>query len=256
MISKKKSFKGLTAAILAGGLGTRLRPVVCDRPKALAEVHGRPFLSYVLDQLAAAGLARVALCTGHMGEQVRAVFGDRRDGMELIYSREAAPLGTGGALRLALPHLSSDPVLVMNGDVFCGIDPGDFYDWHLSRGAAATLAIVRAGEAARYGRVGVNAAGEIVHFAEKCAGPDTAWINAGIYLLDRYLIAGIDPRRMVSLEREVFPRWIGKGLYGYSCNGGFLDIGTPESYSEARKFFAAVAAPEASGGQAKGERTR
>ena len=230
--------KDVVAAVLAGGLGTRLRPVVSDRPKVLAAVHGRPFLSYVLDQLAAAGVLRVVLCTGYLGEQVHRVFGSRWGAMELIYSRETAPLGTGGALRKALPHLSSNPVLVMNGDAFCGIQLADFYAWHCRRGARATLAIVQASDAARYGRVQVDATGEVVRFAEKCAGPNVAWINAGIYLLDRSIIENVSTGYKVSLEREVFPRWIGKGFYGYSCEGGFLDIGTPQSYVDAKKFFA------------------
>ena len=110
---------GVTAAILAGGLGTRLRSVVKDRPKVLAEIRGVPFLTYLLDQLAAAGVRDVVLCTGYMGEQVRSAFGDSYGGMCLSYSQESSPLGTAGALRLALPLFKSSSVLVMNGDSFC-----------------------------------------------------------------------------------------------------------------------------------------
>src|SRR5947208_1434645 len=112
---KHDDLSGVVAAILAGGFGTRLRSVVADRPKPLATISGRPFLAYQLDQLAAVGLRRVVLCTGYRGDQVEATFGRHYAGMRLEYSLEAAPLGTAGALRLALPLLDSDHVLVMNG---------------------------------------------------------------------------------------------------------------------------------------------
>src|ERR671910_3457055 len=123
-------FSDLSVAVLAGGLGTRLRPVVSDRPKALAEIHGRPFLAYLLDQLSTAGCSRVVLCTGHLGEQIERAFDKRYRNLQISYSRETRPLGTGGALRLALPDLLSDPVLVMNGDSFCATDLTSVRDWH------------------------------------------------------------------------------------------------------------------------------
>src|SRR5215210_9346159 len=107
-MSEQASLGDVTAVILAGGLGTRLRSAVADRPKVMAEIHGRPFLAYLLDQLFAAGVGRVVLCTGYMGEQVSSFFGESYGPLRLTYSRESAPLGTGGALRLALPHLDSD----------------------------------------------------------------------------------------------------------------------------------------------------
>ncbi len=110
----------VTAAVLAGGLGTRLRGVLADCPKVLAPVKGKPFLAYLLEHLAGQGLRDVVLCVGYGSEQVEAVFGRSYAGLRLAYSCEPAPLGTAGAVRLALPMLESDPVLVMNGDSFCG----------------------------------------------------------------------------------------------------------------------------------------
>src|SRR4028119_1495914 len=107
-----------TAAILAGGLGTRLRAVVSDRPKVLAKVQERPFLAYLLQQLARSGIKSAVLCTGYMGEQVKIAFGDSCDSMRLLYSQETSQLDTAGALRLALPLIQSSSVLVMNGDSF------------------------------------------------------------------------------------------------------------------------------------------
>jgi len=227
----------VTAAVLAGGLGTRLRSVVAHRPKVLAEVQGRPFLAYLLDQLAAAGIQFVVLCTGYRGEQVRAVFGDAYRNLRLTYSQEVMPLGTAGALRLALPLFKSDSVLILNGDSFCDANLQAFWRWHWTRGAEGTLLLTWISDAKRYGRVRVDANGLVLSFDEK-EGGGPGWINAGIYLLHRRLLFTIPSGRAVSLEREMFPAWVGHGLYGYPGRGHFLDIGTPETYALAEHFFA------------------
>lgn len=229
----------VSAVILAGGLGTRLGSVVAHRPKVLAEVQGRPFVSYLLDQVAAAGVKDVVLCTGYLGAQLETTFGDRYGSLRLRYSREISPLGTGGALRLALPILRMDPVLVMNGDSYSQVNLQAFCLWHQSCGANATLLLTKVSDTRRYGQVHVSAEEVVIRFDEKgdTAGP--GWINAGIYLLSQGLLEAIPPGRTVSLEREVFPAWIGKGLYAYRSQGPFLDIGTPESYAEAAQFFSA-----------------
>src|SRR3989338_6029269 len=115
---KTKRLSGVTVAILAGGLGTRLRSVIADRPKVLAEVRGRPFLTYIFDQLIAASIKYAVLCTGYLGEKVCDRFGDSYGSLRLAYSQEPSPRGTAGALRLALPLFKSDSVLVMNGDSY------------------------------------------------------------------------------------------------------------------------------------------
>lgn len=227
----------ITAAILAGGLGTRLRSVVADRPKALAEIAGQPFVSYLLDQLAKIRIRTVVLCTGYLGDRVQATFGDSYDGIRLLYSRESAPLGTAGALRLALPLFKSDSVLVMNGDSFCQVDLNRLWRRHRARRAKVTLVLVRVTDAKAYGRVGVDHDGAVVSFEEKIAEKGSAWINAGVYLLDRSLVERIPPNRAVSLEREMLPGWLGRGLYGHLCKGPFFDIGTPETYATAKKLF-------------------
>lgn len=228
----------VTGAILAGGLGTRLRAAVPNRAKVLAEIRGRPFLAYLLDRLARVGVPRVVLCTGYRGDQVRAEFGDSYDGMALVYSQESSPLGTAGALRLALPLSHSDPVLVINGDSFCDVDLSAFYDWHCARRAEATLVLVQMSDTGRYGCVSMNEDGAILGFDEKSVSGNSGWINAGIYLIARSFIQKIPKNRTVSLEKEMFPTWIGRGFYGYPTHGRFLDIGTPEAYKAAKKFFA------------------
>ncbi|HEX2244456.1 MAG TPA: nucleotidyltransferase family protein [Gammaproteobacteria bacterium] len=224
--------------MLAGGRGTRLLPVVSDRPKTLAEIHGRPFLHYLLDQLSTAGCSRVVLCTGHLGEQIERGIGKRYRNLQISYSRETRPLGTGGALRLALPHLMSDPVLVMNGDSFCATDLRSFWDWHCGRGSQATMLLVEVPNTKRYGSVKINADGAVTEFVEK-KHDGTGLINAGVYLLSRQVIDSI-PDGTVSLEHDIFPALMSHPLYGYQERGRFLDIGTPEDFAAAEEFFAAI----------------
>jgi D-glycero-alpha-D-manno-heptose 1-phosphate guanylyltransferase len=237
--SASSGLAGVTAAVLAGGLGTRLRSVVADRPKVLAEVRGRPFLAYLLDQISAAGLGRVVLCTGHLGEQVEDRFGHGHSGLRLDYSRETSPLGTGGALRRALPLFESDPILVFNGDSYCDLQFEDFWQFHRTTGATGSLALKKIEDTRRYGRAMTQPDGTISGFAEKTDAGAPGWINAGIYLFSRALIDSIPSDRPASLEHEVLPSWVGRGLCGYRSAGAFLDIGTPEAYASTDRFFAA-----------------
>ncbi len=231
-------FSHVTAAILAGGLGTRLRTVVADRPKVLAEVNGRPFLSFLLDQLSRAGVRSVVLCTGYRGEQVCRSLGERYRDLQLSYSHETRALGTAGALRLALPRLASDPVLVMNGDSFCAADLADFWNFHCGRRAEATILLTRGARAQRFGGVNIDNNGAVLEFAEKRTGGGADWINGGIYLLSRRALLSIPEDQQVSLEYDVFPSLVGRGLYGYQTEGRFLDIGTPDDFASAAGFFA------------------
>lgn len=229
--------ENITAVILAGGLGTRLREIVADRPKVLADVNGRPFLAFLLDRLADAGIRRVVLCTGYMAELVRDTFGESYRDMNLHYSQEDSPLGTGGALRLALPLISSDPVLVMNGDSFCDADLAQFARRHRAVAAQSSLALVQVEDVARYGAVAVDEPGAVKSFTEKGSRSGGGLINAGIYLLARQIIESIAPDKIVSLEREVFPGLIGKGLYGFLQSARFIDIGVPDEYRRSQTFI-------------------
>ncbi|MEM7204410.1 MAG: nucleotidyltransferase family protein [Planctomycetota bacterium] len=233
------ALRDVTAVVLAGGLGTRLRSVVSDRPKVLAEVLGRPFLAYLLDQLAAAGVVDVVLSTGYRADQIEAAFGGGYKNLRLRYSREEEPLGTGGAIRLAQEAARSDPLMVLNGDSYCGADLPAFARWHRQHEAAGSLVLVEVPDVARFGHVEVTPEGVVTRFEEKGARQGPGWINAGVYLLSEPLVREIPVGRAVSLEREVFPRWIGNGLLGCKAlDCRFLDVGTPESYAAAERFFA------------------
>lgn len=226
--------RDVTAAILAGGLGTRLRPVVADRPKVLAPVAGRPFLAHLLDRLAAGGWDEVVLLVGYGADQVRATFGERYRSLTLRYSTEPEPLGTGGAVRHALPHFARDRVLLLNGDSYCDFDPADF-----CRGAGAGVGMVlaEAGDTSRYGRVEVGSGGRVTAFVEKAAAGGPGRINAGVYLFPRDRLDGLPEGRPLSWERDVLPGWVAEGRVSAYPGGRFIDIGTPESFATAEAFF-------------------
>ena len=224
-------------AVLCGGLGTRLRAAVADRPKALAVVAGRPFLAWLLDLLDLHGFSRVVLCTGYQAEQIEAEFGAIYKRLHLRYSREPSLVGTGGAVRQALPLIESQGVLVVNGDSYCRVDLKRFWRDHLASQAAASIVLTHVVDSSRFGSVQLGSAGLVTAFQEKASGAGPGWINAGIYLANRALLQAIPPNRVCSLEREIFPTWIELGLRGVKSEGPFVDIGTPESYASADTLF-------------------
>ncbi len=234
--------RDIPALILVGGLGTRLRSVLSDRPKALAPVGGRPFLAFLFDQLQTAGVRRAVLCTGYRAHQVEETFGPRYGDLALAYSREETPLGTGGALRLALPLLEGETALVLNGDSYVDCPLGEFHAWHRDHGFPGSLLLTWVEDAARFGTVEADGAGRIQAFREKQGLHQPGWINAGVYLLARRLLEALPADRPVSLEREGFPAWLAGGLGGYARRAAFLDVGTPESLARAEAFLAGVRA--------------
>lgn len=233
-------FGDTTALILAGGLGTRLREAVQDRSKVVAEVGGRPFITRIFDQLENAGVRRVVLCTGYKAEGVEAILGTRYNALELAYSPEPEPLGTGGALRNALNLIESTEALVLNGDSYFSANPLKLKDFHEQNGANGSIMLCLLQDIAAYGGVRTNDAAEIVAFEEKRGIAEPGWVNAGLYLLRKDWIASIPRGRPVSLETEVFPGWIGHGFFGLRAEGTLLDIGTPERLAKAEEFFAAL----------------
>ncbi|MFQ5568216.1 MAG: nucleotidyltransferase family protein [Rhodothermales bacterium] len=229
----------MPVVILCGGLGTRLRAVMDDRPKVLAPIEGEPFLGYVLHHLCRQGFDEVFLSTGYLGEMVADYAGDgARWQLQVQCVHEPAPLSTGGALRYVADKMNvHEPFLALNGDTFFSGSLARLVAFHASTpGAQASLALVQVPRADRYGIVQAESRnGAIRAFLEKPAGPaEPAWINAGVYVLAPALIEAIPADRNVSLERDVFPRWIGRGLYGCRFpEARFLDIGTPEEYAQA-----------------------
>ncbi len=230
-----------TAAILVGGLGTRLREVVSDVPKVLAPVAGRPFLDYLLQDLRLAGIQRVVLCTCYMAEQIEALYGQGWQGLEIAYSREEEPLGTGGALRKALGLFMEEEILILNGDSRCTLDLPSYQAWHKKQQAEASIALVHLADTARYGKVLFDDSGRIGEFREKTGEASPGWVNAGIYLISRDLIASLPGSVQLSIEREIFPEWVNEGrLFCYAApDAEFIDIGTPQSFKRAQTMWRA-----------------
>jgi mannose-1-phosphate guanylyltransferase len=232
----------LDAVVLAGGLGTRLRGVLPDRPKVLAPVAGRPFLDHLLDWLAAQGARRVVLALGVMADQVLAHLGRRAGhwpGLRLDPVVEPAPLGTGGALAFCRGRLTSDPVLVLNGDSFVDVDLGAFVGAWPADGASAALVAVEIADASRYGRLELSRAGRVQRFLEKTPAPGAAWVNAGLYILAAELLAALPPGRPSSLERDLLESLPAGSIAAWRCRGRFIDIGTPASLAAAPAVLAA-----------------
>ena len=225
----------MQALILAGGEGTRLRPLTSTVPKPVLPLANRPFISYMVDWLEAHGIDDIVMSCGFLAEQVRAVLGDGAgDGPRIRYVEERTPLGTAGAVKHG-EGLLEDRFAVLNGDILADFDLTALQRFHAERGAVATIALTPVEDPSAYGLVRTTDRGEIEAFVEKPAPDeiDTNLINAGAYVLERSVLDRIEPGRPTSFEREVFPSLIGAGLYGWPAEGYWIDIGTPERYLEA-----------------------
>jgi NDP-sugar pyrophosphorylase family protein len=227
----------MIAVILVGGEGTRLRPLTLDRPKAMLPIAGRPFLAHMLERLATAGVQRVVFSCGYLPDPIVAGFGDSFEGMSLEYAVEPEPMDTAGAIRFAIEgRLDDAPFFALNGDVLMEAPLGELMDFHVAKGARATVTLTEVPDPTRYGLVLTDGEGRVEAFVEK-PEPGTAvqleppyWINAGAYVLDRWFLDTVPFMRRVNIEREVFPQLVGHGLYAWRSDGYWNDIGTPESY--------------------------
>jgi phosphoheptose isomerase len=228
----------MEAIVLCGGVASRLQPIARDVPKSLVPVGGRPFLEWLLIDLERQGIKHIVLATGHLGDRIEQALGDgSRFGVKLTYSREPSALGTGGALRLAATHVTSWPVLALNGDSFCPFDVRLMGAAHDRAQADATLWLAPDHGGGRYGSVKVDADGRITSFSEK--SPDAAaWISAGIYLLGPRALERVQIGKVASVERDVFPRLAGGRLAAVKGPAPVVDIGTPDSLAAAGSLLA------------------
>jgi NDP-sugar pyrophosphorylase family protein len=222
--------------ILAGGLGTRLRSLLRDRPKPMAPVKGKPFLEYQINQLRAHGLSDIVLCVGHLAHHIQNHFGDGRDrGVQVTYAEETKLLGTAGAIKSAQSFID-DTFLVLNGDSYLEVDFLGLIEFHRQRQSAdsrtiGTIATVAVDDATSYGKIELNGEARLLGFEEKVeTGP--GWINGGVYVLESTVLDLIPAGRVASIEKETFPLILkqNRRLLGYPVQGFFVDIGTPEGY--------------------------
>jgi mannose-1-phosphate guanylyltransferase len=227
----------MQALVLVGGEGTRLRPLTLTQPKPALSLVDRPFIRYMVDWLARHGIDEVIMACGFRPEALRAALGDRvPGGPEILYIEEDTPLGTAGPIRLAADRgMLGDRFMVLNGDVLTDLDLTALQRQHVDTSAVATLALYPVDDPTSYGLVRRGEDGEVLGFLEKPdpAEIDTDEVNAGAYVLERGIVDLIPAGRAVSIEREIFPRLVGQGLYGRRLEGYWMDIGTPERYLQA-----------------------
>jgi NDP-sugar pyrophosphorylase family protein len=231
------SIQGTPALLLVGGMGTRLRSVVPATPKPLASVGKKSFLQLLVQQLRRQGIRRIVMCSGYLADQIEAEFGDGSGlDVEIKYSKEMYPLGTAGAVKLAECHLGEvSEFLVMNGDSFLEIDLHQLIQFHRERGALVSMAVVGVEDASRYGTVQVDSAQKVIGFLEKAGRDRPGLVNGGVYVFDPSVLEYI-PDGPASLEKDVFPRLLSKGVYAQEQHGMFIDIGTPEDYAKAQQL--------------------
>jgi D-glycero-alpha-D-manno-heptose 1-phosphate guanylyltransferase len=226
------------AIILVGGKGTRLKSILTDRPKPMAIVAGKPFVEWIVLLLQRQGIQRIVMCTGHLSEVVEAYFADRHNfGVEITFSKDPFPLGTGGAIRHSLKQTVSEHLLVLNGDSYRYFDCSKLLTLHRKKNARASMCLTQVEDCSRFGSVRIDENNMILEFVEKDQTSARGLVNSGIYLFEREIIERFPKDKKFSLEHELFPQLIGKGLYGFLFSGDFIDIGTPESFVISEDFL-------------------
>lgn len=221
----------MQAVLLAGGLGTRLKSVVSDRPKPMALIEGKPFMEYVIHELSRHGITEIIFAVGYKGSMVEEYFGDgRKFGVTVSYAYEEELLGTAGAIKNAGKFITEEYFYVLNADTFYQIDYGRLLRIQQEKALEMALVLRQVPDVSRYGKA-VLTDGLLTAFNEKTEEPGPGTINGGIYLLSRKLLEEI-PAGKVSLENEMIPRWLSEGrrLGGFVNDGYFIDIGIPEAY--------------------------
>lgn len=228
----------MQAILLAGGLGTRLRSVVSDRPKPMALIEDKPFMEYVIHELSRYGITDIIFAVGYKGSMVEEHFGDgsqfeAADGsgrLNIRYAYEEELLGTAGAIKNAGKLVTEDRFFVLNADTFYQIDYSRLVQMQDEEHLEMALVLREVPDVSRYGQA-VLADGRLVGFNEKTSEAKPGAINGGVYLMTRELMDDI-PQGKVSLENEMIPKWLKEGrmLGGFVNDGYFIDIGIPEAY--------------------------
>jgi D-glycero-alpha-D-manno-heptose 1-phosphate guanylyltransferase len=228
----------IEAIILAGGEGKRLRPVVRELPKPMAEVAGRPFLWWLLSRLSVQGVGRVVLSVGYKAEAIQGYFGPEFQGMEILYALEHEPLGTGGAIRLALQQVNQRHALVLNGDTYTDTDVRNLVAKFESSTTDLAMTVTYLDDVSRYGTIVIEKESDtVIGFVEK-QGSSAGYINAGIYCLSRDIFEKYSTPEKFSFERDFMPARL-EELRPVAFKGAdaFIDIGIPEDYERAQTLI-------------------
>jgi D-glycero-alpha-D-manno-heptose 1-phosphate guanylyltransferase len=226
------------AIILAGGRGTRLQGIFDDIPKPMAPIKGRPFLGYLLRFIKNQGIKKVILSVGYKHQAIKDYFKSDFNGLTIVYSVEDEPLGTGGAVINAMELVSGDNILILNGDSFLEINLSDFYRFSKQKDVAVSVALAKVDNTDRYGSVEFDSTNRITRFSEKNSAAIPGYINAGIYVLRKSFFVSTGLNGSFSLEKDFIEHYYRViAMYGYSCDGFFIDIGLPEDYLRAQDEF-------------------
>lgn len=229
----------MEAIILAGGLGTRLKPVVHDIPKSMAIVNHRPFLEYLMDFLITQEINQVVLSVGYKCEFIIQHFGNQYKSLKISYAVEKEPLGTGGGIRLAFWKIEGVRAFILNGDSFFRIDYRKMLSDHLRKKSTATIALRKLEHTGRYGRVCINRNKRIISFQEKNEQDIPGYINGGIYIIEKASLMEPEFRGKFSIETDFFESSYRENkMFGFPSEAYFLDIGIPEDYKKAQHDFA------------------
>jgi len=222
-----------TALILAGGEGTRLKPLTLKIPKPSIPLVNKPFLFYQMDLIDKAGIKNCILLSGYKSDILKRTFKKKYKNLRIEIVEEKEPLGTGGAIGFIKDEIST-PVVVFNGDVLLELDLEKIIKEHKIKNAEGTILTKEVENPSRYGVILAESNGKIINFLEKVKEPPSNLINAGLYIFEKNVLKEI-PKKNSSIEREVFPNLIKNGfnLYIHKYNGYWKDIGTVESYKEA-----------------------
>jgi D-glycero-alpha-D-manno-heptose 1-phosphate guanylyltransferase len=222
----------MQALILAGGLGTRLRSVVSDRPKPMADINGKPFLYYILNKLLKGTIKNIVLAVGYKHEIIEEYFGDGYGlNCDIEYSVEKELLGTGGAISNAKKFLLENEILILNGDTYFNIDFDSMLQFHRKNNSNFTMALRKVDDSSRYGSVEFDGDNRITNFVEKGVESTSSYINGGIYIVNNNIIQSLKENTKFSLEQETIPEILhNEGIYAFLSDEYFIDIGIPEDY--------------------------
>ncbi len=223
--------------ILCGGKGSRLAGVVNDRPKSMATINQKPFLDILIQYFSGFGIRRFVLCAGYKSEVISDYYTAGKEPLEIVISDEPKALGTAGSVKNARKFIQSDPFIVANGDSFCSVDLVRFFEFHLAKKCLMSMAVVESENPTDCGLVSLHALNRIIKFDEKQQKQTHGYINAGIYLFQKDILSYIPADTKYSFEYELFPKLVEKNSYAFISSGKVFDIGTPERYELAKKYF-------------------
>lgn len=228
----------MRAVIIAGGSGTRLRPLTYNTPKPMVPLFNKPFLQYQLELLKRHGITEIIINLHYLSDVIREYFGDGSElGLKLFYSLEEKPLGTAGAVKLAEEYFNDEPLVVFNGDILTDLNLSEVIQFHKTRGARATITMIRVTDPTAYGLIFTNDDGQVTRFLEKPSWDEATvdTVNAGIYVLDPSVFRYVPRNEAYSFERGLFPLLLqlNEKVFGYTTDAYWLDIGSPVKYLQA-----------------------